>query len=297
MVASVVVLLAAYNGMEWIEEQVQSILNQKNVVLDIYLSVDVSTDGTEKFCAELTAKYDNIHMLPYGERFGDAASNFYHLIKNVDVSGYDFISFSDQDDIWYEDKLFRAVTKLSSGEYAGYSSNVLAFWRDGRTKIINKSQKQVEYDFLFESAGPGCSIVINKNIACAFRKILIESDEIKEIEYHDWFVYALARSSGCKWYIDALPSMKYRQHERNQIGANNSWRAAMKRISMIQSGWYRSQIKRTISVLSIHDQFLFRCLSDRSLSSRILLLKNINKIRRKFSERVFFFVIVAMGLF
>ncbi|MBO98493.1 MAG: glycosyl transferase, partial [Flavobacteriales bacterium] len=42
----VAVLLAAWNGMQWIEQQVESILKQKGVQADIYINVDISDDGT-----------------------------------------------------------------------------------------------------------------------------------------------------------------------------------------------------------------------------------------------------------
>ena len=96
----VAVLLAAYNGMKWIDEQIQSILNQKQVSVDIHISVDVSTDGTYEHCLQLASQYSNIYVLPYGVRYGGAARNFYRLIRDVDLTGYDFVSFADQDDIW-----------------------------------------------------------------------------------------------------------------------------------------------------------------------------------------------------
>ena len=43
----VAVLLAAYNGMQWIEEQLTSILGQSAVDVTVYISIDPSTDGTE----------------------------------------------------------------------------------------------------------------------------------------------------------------------------------------------------------------------------------------------------------
>ncbi len=42
----IAVLLAAYNGMEWIEEQIASILSQKGVSIKIFISVDLSSDRT-----------------------------------------------------------------------------------------------------------------------------------------------------------------------------------------------------------------------------------------------------------
>lgn len=294
---NVAVLLAAYNGMSWIDEQIQSILNQKKVNVDIYISVDVSTDGTEIFCSELSKKNKNIILLPYGEKFGDAASNFYHLIKNVAVENYDYISFADQDDIWHEDKLFKATSKLSTGEFSGYSSDVLAFWKDGRTKVVRKSQMQVTYDYLFESSGPGCTFVINNSIAIKLREILINVSETKQIQSHDWFVYALVRSSECKWYIDDFLSMKYRQHDRNQVGVNSGWRTACKRISMIKNGWYRTQIIKIADVLDLKDDIVTKGIAKKGFLSRLILIRNGNKLRRKVSERIFLLIMIFFGVF
>ena len=43
---SCAVLLAAFNGEDWIEEQIESILNQKNIDVHIYVSLDISSDST-----------------------------------------------------------------------------------------------------------------------------------------------------------------------------------------------------------------------------------------------------------
>ena len=66
---SVAVLLAAFNGIKWIEEQVESIFNQKDVNIDIYISIDLSNDGTYEWCQELALKNSNVNILPYGNHF------------------------------------------------------------------------------------------------------------------------------------------------------------------------------------------------------------------------------------
>ena len=78
---TVAVLLAAFNGIKWIEEQIESILNQKDVNLDIYISIDLSNDGTYEWCEELAIKNSNVNILPYGNHFGSAGKNFFRLIK------------------------------------------------------------------------------------------------------------------------------------------------------------------------------------------------------------------------
>ncbi len=97
----VAVLLAAYNGTQWIEEQLASILAQSVVKVTVYISVDASTDETETWCAEFAADHPNIFVLPSGFRFGGASRNFFRLIRDVDLQAYDYVSFADQDDIWH----------------------------------------------------------------------------------------------------------------------------------------------------------------------------------------------------
>ncbi|OOH94013.1 glycosyltransferase, partial [Comamonas kerstersii] len=80
----VAVLLAAYNGEKYIQEQIESIVNQVDVDVYIYISIDASTDRTLEICQQLQKIYKNIFIINEGkERFGSAGKNFYYLIKNV----------------------------------------------------------------------------------------------------------------------------------------------------------------------------------------------------------------------
>jgi rhamnosyltransferase len=135
----VAVILAAYNGINWIEEQIQSILAQEEVQVTIFVSVDSSTDGTEDLVRILCNRYANIIALPFGYKFGGAARNFYRLLEEVDYTDFDFVSLSDQDDIWYPRKLINAIGKIRE-DYDFYSSNVLAFWPNGKRIVINSAK-------------------------------------------------------------------------------------------------------------------------------------------------------------
>ena len=139
---SVAVLLAAHNGIEWIKEQIDTIFQQKEVNIFIFISVDVSSDGTFEWCKELNEKNSCVKVLPYGNHFGGAAKNFFRLIKDVNLNLFDFVSLADQDDIWLPNKLSRAVEIIKIKKLEGYSSNVVAFWEDGREKLIKKSSSQ-----------------------------------------------------------------------------------------------------------------------------------------------------------
>lgn len=65
---------------------------------------------------------------------------------------HDFVALSDQDDIWKENKLIHAIKQIGTDGF--YSSNVTAFYSDGRQVLINKSQKMTSYDYFFEGGGP-----------------------------------------------------------------------------------------------------------------------------------------------
>ena len=246
----VAILLAAYNGSKWIKDQLSSILSQKHINVDIYISVDRSSDCTLEILDSVKKDNSNVYILPYGERFGGAAKNFYRLIKDVDISGYDFVGFSDQDDIWYEDKIYHAINSMKIYSCKAYSSDVIALWPNGTKKIIKKSFPQKKYDFIFESAGPGCTYVFDKKCFKEFKNfLLINWKKVSNIDYHDWLAYSFFRSKGYKWIIDDVPKMFYRQHSNNQLGAKFSWRSYFLRLKLIKEGWYLSQIKEITKVL------------------------------------------------
>lgn len=286
----VAVLLAAYNGMQWIEEQVDSILNQQGVAVTLFFSVDLSTDGTDQWVQKLAAKHSNVFMLPYGERFGGAGPNFFRLIRDADFSGFDAVSFADQDDIWFSDKLSRACALLQDGQCDVYSSNVTAFWTDGKQMLIDKAQPQKQFDHFFEAAGPGCTYVFNIDAASAFKRFVIElGEKIQTVSLHDWLAYAFCRHNGFKWFIDPVPSMLYRQHANNQVGTNTGLSAYKRRFQLISEKWYRRQVL-AITSLVVPD------ISDH-LTSRLFLLKNFLLLRRRARDTLFLLAMVILGIY
>ncbi|MCF5164463.1 glycosyltransferase [Pseudomonas congelans] len=249
----VAVLLAAYNGMAWIEAQLDSILKQTNVCVSVFISVDTSTDGTEAWCADYAQRHANITLLPPAGRFGGASRNFFRLIRDVNFSTFDYVALSDQDDIWHLDKLDRATTKLQSEDLDAYSSNVTAFWPSGRRVLLNKAQPQVRWDHLFEAAGPGCTYVLKRRLVDAFKASLIEQwQSAQNVSLHDWYCYAFARSHGFRWFIDPVSSMDYRQHENNQVGANTGVSALLTRLKTITNGWWPDQVLLIARLIDSH---------------------------------------------
>lgn len=286
----IAVLLAAYNGVHWIEEQIESIRRQTAVDLTIYISVDPSSDGTEQWCAVCAAKYSEVVLLPTSEVFGGAARNFFRLVRDVSFEGYDYIAFSDQDDVWDTDKLEHSVRMLKSQGVDAYSSNVTAFWPDGKSLLLDKAQSQVEWDYLFEAAGPGCTYLMSRKVADPLKELMIQSwERLQSVTLHDWYVYAFARSRGYKWFIDPRSTLRYRQHERNQVGANTGIKSLVSRYKKINNGWWFSQITLITTLIGLEAHpFFFRW---RSLGGLELLSLSMSawKCRRRIRDKFLFF--------
>ena len=102
------VLMSCYNGEKYIEEQLESILKQKT---DRKVVVYIRDDGSKDNTVDILKKYekaDNIHV-SYGENVG-VMKSFFRLLEQCEEA--DYYSFADQDDIWDEDKLERAMNRI-----------------------------------------------------------------------------------------------------------------------------------------------------------------------------------------
>jgi len=288
---SIAVLLAAYNGMEWIEEQVASISSQKNTSIEIFISVDLSNDKTYEWCQDLARNNSYIKVLPYGERFGGAAKNFYRLIRDVDFSYFDYIALSDQDDIWDSDKLHHAISVIEKDNLDGYSGNVTAFWSDGQERLVKKYFPQKRFDYFFEAAGPGCTYVFKQQAIQKFKKFLIKNwTKVNLVELHDWMIYAYFRSQGMRWKIDNKPLMRYRQHQHNQVGINYGLKAYLIRFNKIKTKWYRNEVQKIINLLNGSSE------QDISLK-RLFLIKNFWHLRRRPRDAIFLLFMIILQIF
>lgn len=299
----IAVLMATYNGMAHLHAQVDSILQQSQVDLTLFCSDDGSSDGTDDALQALSRTHANINILPRAVKQAGAGGNFYRLVRDVDFTEFDYVAFADQDDIWDVDKLYRHVQIIRSTDAGGVSSNVLAFWPDGREQLLNKSQPQRKYDFLFESAGPGCTFVMTKALVSSLKSVLNDPEsQANQVTLHDWLSYAVARSMGYKWVIDARPSIRYRQHAHNVVGANVSLQAKLARLKKMRNGWYRQQIllvSRIAYRQSKNEELrrLLALLEQRGWGSRMKLLPYVWQGRRAVSERVYLMLAIMFNWF
>lgn len=296
---TIAVLLAAFNGTPWIKEQIDSILNQQDINLTLFISVDQSNDGTESLVDQLAISDSRIKALPHGKYFGGAGANFYRLINDVDFNQYAYVALSDQDDLWNLDKLSNAIYSLEKNHAEGYSSNVIALWPDGRKRFLNRSQKQKDWDFLFEAAGPGCTYVFKKSLALDFQRFIKSNwNAVKEIQMHDWLLYAFSRANQRRWFIDKSASLMYRQHANNQFGANVGVSAFFTRVKKVLNGWGLTQSLAIAKVVGLGNHPFVLSWSRKNRIGYLRLSTHCLKCRRKAKDQLLFFsACVGLALF
>lgn len=218
----VVVLLATYNGEEFLHDQIRSLARQAGVRVALWMSDDNLSDQTVEI-ARRAAAQEGIHLteLPARAPAGGAAGNFFRLLAEADLSRCEYLAFADQDDVWLAGKLERAVELLGTSAADGYSCNSIAFWPDRHEVRIRKDYPFTRWDYLFESASHGCTYVLTGATARDLQRVVRErARALGKIDFHDWFISAWVRHRGGKWVCDDRFLIRYRQTGRNALGAN-----------------------------------------------------------------------------
>jgi rhamnosyltransferase len=281
----VAIILCSFNGERYIKKQVESILSQNYKNIDLFIFDDCSDDRTIDILKKFHKK---IYLKENKKNSGSATKNFFKAILKLNLKKYNYISFSDQDDIWFKFKIKRAIKYLSKNKFEGYSSNVLAFNDNNKKTINDKSMTQKKFDHMFESPGPGCTHVITQKLFNIIKKkIKNKKNIIKKINHHDWFFYSLCRNNNFNWFIDKKCTMLYRQHDFNEIGENVGIKAMFKRFIKVWNGYYLEQIyyisKYTSplgkkSIISDSKKIYFK--------ERIYLIYQFYNLRRNYFDRV-----------
>lgn len=227
---NILVLMSTYNGAEYLDEQLNSILTQNDITPQLLIRDDGSTDDTLRILKGYQLRYPDQIELIEGDNIGWIKS-FFTLAEYASrhYTGYRYYSFSDQDDIWLPNKLKRAVEYISSlppGPQL-YCSN-LYYYKNGLNQgfIHKETLKPTFKNSLIRNYAAGCTIVINDAL---LHKMLIEPPDIS-IAY-DYWLYLIAILCGSV-IVDPEAFILYRQHGNNQIGIKRNfteiWRRRLK---------------------------------------------------------------------
>jgi hypothetical protein len=175
-------------------------------------------------------------------------ANFLSLATNRDVDA-DYFAFSDQDDVWYPDKLTRALQWLLTipdDRPALYCARTELMSADGQSygRSTLFARPPAFENALVQSLGGGNTMVFN-----SATKALLERSAEVEVPLHDWWLYQLVSGAGGNIFYDPLPALKYRQHRNSLIGSNLGWRARLVRLGMTLDGHFRDWNAMNIAAL------------------------------------------------
>lgn len=301
---AIAILMATYNGGEFLKAQVESVLAQRGVDVRLHIADDGSSDGTSEYVSRLAATDPRVSLVTRGSG-GSAPKNFMRLVFEADLADARAVGFVDQDDIWLADKLRTQWALLE--EHQAVSSDVLAMFTDRDPVSIVKSQPQRRFDYLFESAGPGCTFLLRREAFDAIREAVQSHPRIDDIAAHDWLFYASARVLGIEWHIDDEPTMLYRQHAENVTGANMGFAPRTKRFKQLTNGEFRSQCALMAELMAdiADDGFADRsqvaeiaeALASRGWRANRVLSKYSDQFRRRERDRRILRTLIATGLF
>ncbi len=214
------VCIATYNGEKYIKEQLDSILCQLEKNDEIVLSDDHSVDNTLNIVE--SCKDNRIHIFTNNRKRG-VCGNFENAISN---SKGDYIFLSDQDDFWLPQKVRISIEKIQQIEKKHPNWPVLIFTD---LSVVN-SDLSILIDSIWKKTGqdpnlsacPEILCVSNRIMGCtmAFNKFAKEvSLPINENAImHDWWIALCVAKKGIVEAI-RIPTLLYRQHGKNVIGA------------------------------------------------------------------------------
>ncbi len=222
---SLAILLATYNGAKYLKEQLNSLLTQTYNDFTIYIHDDNSTDATLSIIQEYTANHNNIILLQDPQTIRGAKGSFGWLMEQVEAQYY---MFCDQDDVWLPTKIQQSIELIKKKEIQNGTNTPIVINSDLQVvdqnlKTINESMwvtsklnptllQQLKYLQVYNFS-TGCTMIINKQS----RDISLPIPP--EALMHDSWITLKTLSSSGKVYSLPKPTILYRQHQNNEIGA------------------------------------------------------------------------------
>lgn len=235
------ILLATYNGGRYINQLLASIRSQSHTDFRLYVRDDGSTDDTVDIVTRASRQDDRIRIVDDGRGNQRVVQNFARLMEHALADGCLATFFSDQDDVWHSDKVETGVRELKRMEAQHGTTAPILVHSD--LEVVDSELKPLHPSFiqfsgitnnleqplqtlLVQNFVTGCTMLANRPLLEAALPIP------KEAVMHDWWLALCAASLGEISFLDQ-PTIKYRQHEDNQVGATGFtyWQAIKKRLT------------------------------------------------------------------
>lgn len=209
------IIMSVYNGGLYLEDQLDSIVNQTIIPDELLIINDCSTDNgkSEKIIDSYVEKYFYIKKINNESNMGWRAS----FIKGCKLALGEYIFFADQDDIWINDKIEKMVVSMEKTKANAMISHccntnsnmdpISEFRKEGEVKdnCFQFSKK------FMEPIGVGAAMVFRRSFINAY------IDLWQKDMGHDRFFQVVARLFDNIYYLDQT-LIFHRMHDNNATG-------------------------------------------------------------------------------
>lgn len=240
--------MATYNGADHVAEQIQSFQRQTHGDWSLTVGDDGSQDDTLVRIEQTMAGSDHPLRITKANG-GNGARNFLTLLTTAPCGDDEFVALSDQDDVWLEDKLSRAIEQL-----AEVPANIPTLYCS-RTLLTDAALRpsgpsRLHSKFSFRNATVQNVVAGNTTVLNKAAMDLVRAAGVVDVKYHDWWLYLLITGAGGRVLYDPAPSLYYRQHGENELGENRSLQARLKRAMMVNDGRWAVWVDKNLQALT-----------------------------------------------
>ena len=212
------ILMATQNGEKYLEEQIDSIINQTYRNWNLLIRDDGSEDETLKIIENYEKKDNRIKSIKDNKGNLGIVKNFEELLKS---SNSELIMFSDQDDIWIENKLEKYIeitNSLGKKQFLIHSDAILCDINKNilkKTFISKRALKTGLENIFFNYFVQGATVLITKEL----KEFILPFPD--EVYLHDRYIHLMTELFFERIFINES-LLYYRQHANNQVGATNT---------------------------------------------------------------------------
>ncbi len=297
------VLMSTYNGERYLKEQIESVLAQEmgdDDKLILYIRDDGSTDDTRRIIRSYTDDSENVICVDGSDALHlGIKDSFLSLLRTAEQDEYfDYYAFADQDDVWMCDKLSCAVSMLDglhNEKGALYYSNEIIADED----LGNLHEERFPYygdltEILWTSRAYGNTMVIDGKLAG-----YVCRHSPRSSDYHDAWIYRLAKCIGSDIVFDENAHIYYRRHSENSFGLtglHKNWLHMLKNFipDLIRPRihYFQDQVKEIYEyyredLTPDAEDFMMTVMDyNRDLNAKLRLLKDPGMGKRPFSNRL-----------
>lgn len=240
---NIVILLSAYNGEKYIREQLESLLEQTQVNLTIYIRDDGSKDGTPQIIENYEQRYPSIVFINKGNRTNLGFSGSFLALMRYAFDHEpeaQYFEFCDQDDVWLPWKVERAYHLLTEEQKKqGCGNDIPAMYYSNKHWVDESLKKYGEdsfrnclddyMDVFFLPPVYGCTMMFNRKLG----ELTLAKKPPKELLYDVW-MYRIACMVKSVIVADRKATILYRRHKDNaSTGDCNKKFSALEHLSKL----------------------------------------------------------------